>query len=388
MRGPGDWTRDEVCEFVRDLCLPDLAEHFQARDATGADLVAYANGPTVSQRDAASPEVSRRVLARVLKTLAPRGFPPPPCKPDLDQSDIRYGSSGTCGGNGIVHFAMCNGENVAVKVARSGSGLDIMKEARILRSLRKHRNIVAYKGFANDCEVGPCLVLALADLTLYEAVHACTVPLDTAEIIDITVGIAAGLAHLHDAGVVHLDLKSPNVLLSSDNLVPKICDFGHAAFRRSGQYSPHNVLGTPITASPEVVLEAPVSFPADIWSLGVLMVEMFTASLPFKGLTYSQVIVAVAYCAEPIQTNFTAPPECREIASACLQRDPRARPTAQDVQAKLLKVSGEAQTAAVAALEAFHMVQVEEPLPTNCGAAHPNESCFAGIARMIHDLWL
>jgi hypothetical protein len=373
-RGPEDWTRDEVCEFVRELCLPDLAEQLRAEEATGADLVAYAVGP----------EVSRRVLGRVLRTLSSKAQPVF-CKPDIDMHDILYGSTGTCGGNGIVHFAQLAGEGVAVKVARSGSGSDIMKEACILNALQEHPNVVQYKGFANDADTGPCLVLALAELTLYEAVHRGSVELENSEIVEIGVGIAAGLAHLHDAGVVHLDIKSPNILLT--NMVPQICDFGHAAFRSEGEASPHNVLGTPVTASPEVVLEGPVSFSADVWSLGVVLLEMFTAELPFDGLTYSQVIVAVAYCSEPLSTDFAAPRHFKELVRACLQRDPHDRPTAREMEAGLREVNGKAQTQALAALEAFHMPQVEEPLQSHYGDAHPEESCFAGIARFFRTLW-
>ena len=83
------------------------------------------------------------------------------------------------------------------------------------------------------------------------------------------VGIAAGVEHIHKAGIAHLDLKSNNVLLSKDG-VPRICDFGHAATRQEGEARPHHLLGTPITAAPEVLLELNVGLPADIWSIGVM----------------------------------------------------------------------------------------------------------------------
>ena len=107
-------------------------------------------------------------------------------------------------------------------------------------------------------------------------------PLVESELIDIALQIAEGLAAAHDAGVVHRDIKPENVMVREDGLV-KILDFGIAT--RSGRETPVKtaegvVIGTTGYMSPEQRRGISVDARTDVWSLGIVILEMATGSQP------------------------------------------------------------------------------------------------------------
>jgi serine/threonine protein kinase len=115
-------------------------------------------------------------------------------------------------------------------------------------------------------------------------------PLKLDEAIDIAAQMAAGLQTAHEKGIVHRDIKSANVIITSTGQV-KIMDFGLAKI--SGQTRltmTGTTMGTVAYMSPEQARGEKVDHRTDTWSLGVVMYEMITGQLPFKG-DYEQVIV-------------------------------------------------------------------------------------------------
>jgi serine/threonine protein kinase, bacterial len=148
---------------------------------------------------------------------------------------------------------------------------------------------------------------------------------------------AGALAVAHAHGVVHLDLKPENLLLvrGSDPPEVRISDFGVAALLLDAD---HDVLGgTPGYTAPELLLGGPPTAAADVYSLGVILVELVTGALPAPG--------AAAGLPAPLA----------ELAEACLADDPRSRPSARSVAARL--------RAAVTASPAEAPAPAETPAP-------------------------
>ena len=114
--------------------------------------------------------------------------------------------------------------------------------------------------------------------------------LKTDEILDITMQIAEGLSRAHESEIIHRDIKPANILISKRGEV-KILDFGLA--KLSGQTKltkAGSTIGTAAYMSPEQTSGEEVDHGTDIWSLGVLLFEMLTGKLPFKG-DYEQAVI-------------------------------------------------------------------------------------------------
>lgn len=138
--------------------------------------------------------------------------------------------------------------------------------------------------------------------------------------------IADGLAAAHAVGVVHRDIKPANVLRLRSGLL-KITDFGIAQLPASQLTQDGTFLGTPKYMSPEQGLGLRVDGRSDIFSLGVLLYEMLTGTLPFGGSSLSGLMSQVVY-EQPIHPkcwNPALPDGLVRIVARCLAKNPDVR---------------------------------------------------------------
>ncbi|WP_293819128.1 serine/threonine-protein kinase [uncultured Corynebacterium sp.] len=142
--------------------------------------------------------------------------------------------------------------------------------------------------------------------------------------LDVLTQTAAGLKAIHDAGLVHRDIKPGNLLITSDGFV-KITDFGIAKaaaavpLTRTGM-----VVGTAQYVSPEQAQGDQVGPASDVYSLGVVGFEMLAGYRPFSG--ESTVSVAIKHISEtPPELPEEIDPNLRELVKVCLRKSPRTR---------------------------------------------------------------
>ncbi len=108
------------------------------------------------------------------------------------------------------------------------------------------------------------------------------------ELIHIAADIAEAIAHAHNKGVVHRDLKPANVMLGE--MGAQVMDFGIARVIDSSMTSTTVFIGTPNYSAPEAIVSPKVGPPADRYALGIILFEMLTGSVPFKGDTAFHVL--------------------------------------------------------------------------------------------------
>ncbi len=126
--------------------------------------------------------------------------------------------------------------------------------------------------------------------------------LQTEDAIDIAIQIAQGLARAHEEGIVHRDIKPANIFVTDRNEV-KILDFGLAKLAGQAHLTKDSsTLGTVAYMSPEQCRGGEVDQQTDIWSLGVVLYEMLTGKIPFKG-DYEQAVIYAILNEKPEQIS-------------------------------------------------------------------------------------
>ncbi|ESL08798.1 serine/threonine-protein kinase NEK1 [Trypanosoma rangeli SC58] len=148
-------------------------------------------------------------------------------------------------------------------------------------------------------------------------------------IIEWMAELLCALAYLHSRSIVHRDLKTSNIFLTEKNHV-KLGDFGVCTVLTSTSVAAHSMIGTPLYFSPEVCEGEDYDQRSDMWSLGVVFYEMCTLRHPFEaqhlpGLIQQILTKAVAPFNTGLDVRFEA------IVRGMLSKDPRDRPTAQDL---------------------------------------------------------
>jgi eukaryotic-like serine/threonine-protein kinase len=188
------------------------------------------------------------------------------------------------------HEGLCR--QVALKVLTDGVEPGTEGRARFLREARiaaaiKHPNVVNIFDIGVENQV-PYLVMELLVGQDLESLLASHGALSEHTIIDIMVPVVAGLVAVHDAGVVHRDLKPGNIFLSkgaNDDVEPKLLDFGISKAMGADKMRLTStqglLMGTPLYMSPEALLGTEMSAASDQYSLGVVLYECATGVNPF-----------------------------------------------------------------------------------------------------------
>lgn len=161
--------------------------------------------------------------------------------------------------------------------------------------------------------------------TLKEIIEAAPLKLSTA--LDITAQVATGLQAAHEKGIVHRDIKSANIILSNSGQV-KIMDFGLAKLSGATMLTQvGTTMGTISYMSPEQAGGKDVDARSDIWSLGVVLYEMVSGQLPFKGdVEQTKIYSILNETPEPLTSlRAQVPMEIERIVSKMFAKDPGDR---------------------------------------------------------------
>ncbi|MFE7649749.1 serine/threonine-protein kinase [Streptomyces phaeoluteigriseus] len=251
--------------------------------------------------------------------------------------DARIGS----GGAADVHrgFDLRLRRPVALKLFRPDTGFDteeaFLSEAMILARLQHPGLVTAYDAGRHGGDA--YLVMQLIEgQTLKERIAEDPLPPEATAALGA--GLAEALAHAHDAGIVHRDVKPSNVILDRSGQ-PHLTDFGISRLLGATTCTATGTLiGTAAYLSPEQVLGRPVGRPADVYALGLVLLECLTGRLEYDG---GPLEAAIARLHRQPRLPDHLPDELAALLRDMTALDEQTRPTARDCARTLAALSAD-----------------------------------------------
>lgn len=261
----------------------------------------------------------------------------------------------------------------------------LVAEGRVQASLR-HPGIVSVADLL-DLDGTPALVMELVDgLPLDAWVRAERPDLDRR--IRVFRLLVEAVAHAHDKGVVHRDLKPGNVLVDREGERPRITDFGVAALLGDG-LNP-KAAGSPAYMAPEQFRPgARVDVRADLWSLGVVLYELCCDQRPFAGadLPALQQAMSSGDYVRPSGLRSDLPAGAVAVVEACLSPDPAARPASCAALLELLDVDRPTEADPVETWEGATFEVDDRSEPPEGGALAPRPQSALVAPSDSENLW-
>ena len=245
---------------------------------------------------------------------------------------------------------------VALKVVRLGREPRAVKrfhsEVRLARKV-KHRNVCALYEYGEDGEVVYCTMELVEGRNLRQILREGL--LDWPQGYNLALQAAEGLQAIHEAGVLHRDLKAPNLMIDAQG-VARLVDFGIAKelaivpggdTPTPGSGDSEYFVGTPEYMSPEQVRGSPLDARSDIYSLGIVIYEVFTGRVPFRGETPQATMAKHLEEPPPLEDHAvdTIPPALVPVLGKALAKERNRRhASVRDLIKELKRASQETQT--------------------------------------------
>jgi serine/threonine-protein kinase len=248
------------------------------------------------------------------------------------------------GGMGAVYRArhLSMDRPVAIKflhqrlVEDEAARIRFQTEARAAVKLR-HANAVSVTDFGQTAEGCVYIVMELLEGRTLREILSREAPIETARAISLMLQTSAAVAAAHEAGIIHRDLKPSNILVtqSADQpAVVKVLDFGIATFAPEDDdddVTPvahtNSVIGTPRYMSPEQYNGHELAPAADVYSLGVILYEMLSGTVPFSGSTPTEIAQKHANNPphSPREIVAAIPEDVERIVLQALEKQPSDR---------------------------------------------------------------
>ncbi|XP_040568836.1 probable serine/threonine-protein kinase DDB_G0270146 isoform X1 [Lepeophtheirus salmonis] len=273
---------------------------------------------------------------------------------NVHQNLIKYSTSPVIIGHGTysnVYKGQLFNKEVAVKRFNKSKESSVNKKNLLhegIMSLQlRHENIIQLLGvICNDKDSLYALIFEYMNLGSLESyILNSHNSISTAFILSITNEVGNALCYMHDRGIVHLDVKSSNILLTNHpcKIRAKLADLGFAQ-----KLVPHNsskilsIRGTPAWMAPEILVKRKriYMYPsADIYSFGILLWQLFERKEPYKDLSIGEVYEFKAKNHHPeLSSLFTS--ALKEILLLCWYLDPFSRPSIREILKKMNSCMG------------------------------------------------
>lgn len=261
----------------------------------------------------------------------------------------RYKIVELIGGGGMSHVYLAHdmilNRDVAIKILR----YDFANEAELHRRFQRealsatslsHPNIVSVYDVGEDGDMHYIVMEYIKGKTLKQYIQEFS-PLSPARSVHIMKQLTSAIAHAHENGIIHRDIKPQNILVDDDGNV-KITDFGIATTLNATSYTQTNsVMGTVHYLSPEQARGGIATKRSDIYSLGIVLYELLTGELPFSGESAVSIALKHLQSETPSVRAFDAsiPQSVENIVLKATAKDANHRyDSAEELEADLASV--------------------------------------------------
>ena len=309
------------------------------------------------------PSKNSPVIQQVPPRLIPSNSPPKPRPTNIleidkrwviQQKDIKLGTVLGEGASCTVYRGEYKRTPVAIKIMMgSYAGQNIIqeftREVTAMITLR-HPNLVLFMGASVDPQMMIISEFCSGE-SLFKLLHEKkNVHLSWNQKFKMIIDIARGMLYLHEAQppILHRDLKSLNLLLmdqvngQNDFVLVKVTDFGIA--RILDEVAPRITMqvGTCHWMAPEVMNSQPYSFPADVYSFGIVLWEIAARETPYKDLKPYEIPDRVLKGVRPDLNKISpgVPPAIKDLIALCWDQSPQNRPTFRQIIGILEQIQG------------------------------------------------
>lgn len=241
---------------------------------------------------------------------------------------------------------------------------DFDKEIEILSQV-DHKNVLKLFGYNIERNNTYLVTELMQGGSLFDYIKSTnnrengTIKINWPKDFDLIKQIIDGMAYLHDKRILHLDLKTLNVLLDESKTLAKINDFGLSRISNmTGSMSKYHsasksAKGTLRYMAPEVSKGQIGNFKSDVWSFGCILLEICTREIPFHALPDPALFPMLqnANAEIPINLNKITPRVISVLVYKCLNRDHNKRPTFAEIKESVKNVNNEAFKETLATME-------------------------------------
>ena len=271
------------------------------------------------------------------------------------------------GGMGAVYQARQKSLDrpVAIKILPREFGSDpafresFSAEAKAMARLN-HPNLIGVYDFG-DIDGMLFLVMEIVHgKSLYHSCYGKTIHHKQAS--ELIIAICEGIDHAHEADILHRDIKPSNILLSQD-ATPKVGDFGLASPMNQSTNTEDVIYGTPGYTAPEVIHRQTVDRRADIFSIGVMLHELLTGSLPDESRTAPSLICSCPPGYDTIVAKSTQPNPALRYTSAAEMAEALANVSSQAKSALNTKLATSSVTSTTRTRTPVAIPSKKSPLP-------------------------
>lgn len=241
------------------------------------------------------------------------------------------------GAAGAVYLATDRqtGKPVAIKsmnVTQQNRPL-IATEIQIMRT-SQHPNVVSFiEAFLQDQRILYVVMEFMASGSLTDILEyfESNIHMNEAQMAFACRETLKGLAFCHSMQRIHRDIKSDNILLGGDGSV-KIADFGYAAQLTNEKSKRATIVGTPYWMAPEVIRGSEYDQKVDIWSLGIMLMEMAEGEPPYMEFPPLRALFLITTKGiPPLKKQEKWSVEMQDFLNRCLDKEPASRPTAEEL---------------------------------------------------------